>query len=63
VGEVLVVGTAAGMTIGGGFVFITASLPGNRGAAILAVTLYLLVLGAIGLGASLTTETTATPYW
>jgi len=60
---VLGVLTAAAMAIGAGYVLVTVSIPGYRGTNVLAVTLYLLALGAVGVGASLTHENLSTPYW
>jgi len=56
VSGVLGVLTAAAMAIGAGYVLVTASIPGYRGTAALAVTLYLLALGGIGIGVSVTHE-------
>lgn len=55
--------TAAAMAIGAGYVLVTASIPGYRGTATLTVTLYLLALGAIAIGANLIRENLSTPYW
>lgn len=55
--------TAAAIAIGGGYVLVAASLPGHRGTSVLTVTLYLLAVGAIVVGASLTRETLSTSYW
>jgi len=55
--------TTAAMALGAGYVLITVSLPGYRGTTVLTVALYLLALGAIGIGTSLIRETLSTPYW
>lgn len=54
---------AVAMAIGAGYVLVTASVPGYRGTAVLAVTGYVFALGVAGIGASLTRETLSTPYW
>jgi hypothetical protein len=63
VSGILGVLTAAAMAIGAGYVLVTVSIPGYRGTAALVVILYLLALGVIGIGASLTHENMSTPYW
>lgn len=60
---VLGVVVAALMALGAGYILVTASIPGYRGTAILALALYVVAIGVIGTGVSLARVTLSTSYW